>query len=74
MSNGTYNMKYICGNCGYKFVATLSQGVVAKGHGGACPNCGVKDGAEAIHFTPEPVTEKMSLGTRKVITEPKTYK
>lgn len=71
---GTYSMKYTCGNCGHKFVATLSQGVVAKGHGGECPNCGVKDGTNAIHFAPEPVAEKMSLGARKVITEPVVLK
>jgi len=70
---GTYNMKFTCGNCGYKYITTLTKGVLAKGHGGACPNCGVMDGTNGIQFAAEQ-SGTTSPGRKVLLTEPKTYK
>jgi len=43
MSQDIYTVEFICSNCGSKFKKNLPKGIVAEGHGGTCPNCGVSE-------------------------------
>jgi hypothetical protein len=46
-----YSIKFRCPNCGEIFERLIQKGVIAQGHGGACPCCGVIDGqAQVGHF------------------------
>lgn len=47
-----YSIKFRCPNCGDVFSKLVQKGVMAKGRGGSCPNCGVTDGAANVgNFT-----------------------
>lgn len=41
--NDTYNMEFICKNCGTKIIREVPKGERAQGKGGECPYCGTKD-------------------------------
>lgn len=64
-------MKYKCANCRTEFITTLTKGVLAAGHGGVCPNCGVKDGDNGMRFevlfSPTSVKENKRLLTEPLI-------
>jgi len=67
----TYQMTYTCGNCKNRFSIDLIKGMIAKGNGGTCPNCGVRDGTQLVNFTPEYTQQRSaSKDKRQLLTEP----
>lgn len=51
VAKNQYKIKFRCPNCGNVYSKALQKGVLAKGRGGDCPTCGVKDGAPGVgHF------------------------
>ena len=47
--DGYYEMMFTCSNCGDVFSVEVSRGCPAKGHGGECPYCGVRDGFNGVN-------------------------
>jgi len=39
----TYEMRFICNNCGHHFIRKIEKGREAQGQGGECPYCGCED-------------------------------
>lgn len=57
MRETEYKIFFKCSNCGDIFARTIPKGQEAKGQGGICPYCGVKDGGSFIHcktYTTQP--------------------
>lgn len=51
LAKNQYAIKYRCPNCGEVYTKGVQKGVLAKGRGGSCPNCGVQDGTSGVgHF------------------------
>ncbi len=47
--DGYYEMMFTCSNCEYIFKAEVERGTPAKGNGGECPHCGVRDGHNGLN-------------------------
>lgn len=45
---GYYTIKFRCPNCGDIFPREIRKGTPAKGAGGFCPTCGLKDGTPNV--------------------------
>ena len=48
MNESEYEMEYRCANCGHTYKIVLRKGVLARGAGGECPQCGVSSGKAGV--------------------------
>lgn len=64
-----YVISFKCANCGNVFEKAINKGLVARGNGGICPNCGIKDrhpgvGAFQVVSNLEDSTPKVDIPPR----------